>query len=564
MSITTLRHPNYAFEDRVLWRLVHNGGIEFVRQRLVEFRKREDSPEFHERMRMTYNPGHAANAVGEVADSIYGRMHDIIRTGGSPSYKTAITGKEGGVDLEGSSMNYYIGKEVLPEMLAMRRVGVFTDMPRVNGQTLMDVQNQKIRPYFYLYQDEEILNWVYDFSQSNRIFAKLVLREDCNFYDDVFGLPAGVQTRFRYLWLENGKCYCQFYDSENNKIDIKGNKQDIVYDLGINRIPFTLFEIPKSLYTETAQMQVTLMNMESTDINYILRANFPLYVEQGDPRPFASTIKPEGEQTTEGKSKVDTGVAQGRKYYAQNQPDFIHPSAEPLKASMQKQEEIKKDIRILTRLTLSTMFPQKTASSTSKKIDNQTLEAGLASIGMELQRGEQEMSEFWGLYEKTSPADVQYPTGYELKSDEERREEADFYEKKIPTIPSKTFQQETAKALAKSVHGHRVPATVMQKINSEIEAAPFLVVDPVVIQKDTELGILDRGNAGKARLYPDDAVTKANAELAARQKMIVTSQTPVQGAQDTQIDPKAANSKTATRDGSNDPNPMDKTRGAGK
>src|SRR5690349_18311421 len=126
MSITSYRHPEYAFEDRVLFRLVHNGGLEFVRQKLVQFSKREEGPEFQERKLMTYNPGHAANAVGEVGDSIYGRTHDIIRTGGSPSYQLAITGKEGGVDLEGSSMNYYIGKEVLPEMLAMRRVGVFT------------------------------------------------------------------------------------------------------------------------------------------------------------------------------------------------------------------------------------------------------------------------------------------------------------------------------------------------------------------------------------------------------------------------------------------------------
>jgi len=564
MNITSFRHPFYTNDDRALWRLVHNGGHEFVRQKLVQFSKREESPEFNERRNMTYNPGHAANAVGEVADSIYGRMPDINRTGGSPSYKLAITGKEGGVDLEGSSMNYFIGKKVLPEMLAMKRVGVFTDMPKVNGQTLMDVQNQKIRPYLYLYQDEEILNWVYDFSQNNRIFAKLMLREDYNTYDELYGLPTGVQTRFRYLWLENGKCFCRFFDAEDNQINLKGVREEITYDLGINRIPFTLFQIPQSLYVNTAQMQVTLMNMESTDINYILRANFPLYVEKGDPRPFSSQMKPEGE-TSEGKKKVDTGVAQGRQYYGDMEPNFIHPSAEPLKASMAKQEEVKKDIRILTRLTLSTMFPEKTASSTSKKIDNQSLEAGLASIGMELQRGEQEMAEFWSLYEKTTAADVQYPTAYELKSDEERREEADFFEKKIPTIPSKTYQQETAKALAKAVHGHRVPALTMQKIYKEIDAAPFLVVDPVVIQKDTELGILDRGNAGKARLYPEDAVDKANEELAARQKMIAASQA-VRGAPDTQIDParQGKDEKAKTRDGSNDPEPMDKTRGSGK
>ena len=118
------------------------------------------------------------------------------------------------------------------------------------------------------------------------------------------------------------------------------------------------------------------------------------------------------------------------------------------------------------------------------------------------------------------------------------------------------------------MHGHRVPTKTLEKIYDEIDKAPFLVVDPVVIQKDTELGILDRGNAGKARLYPEDAVDKANAELAARQKMIADSQTPpaVRGAPDTQADParNGKDEKAKTRDGSNDPEPMDKTRGAAK
>ena len=142
-GITSYRHPLYANNNRALWRLVHNGGDDFVNQKLVRFTRRETSPEFQERKAMTYNPGHAAAAVGEVADSIYGRMPDITRIGGPTSYQLAITGKEGGVDLEGSSMNYFIGKEVLPETLAMKRVGVFVDMPKADGMTLMDVKSRK-------------------------------------------------------------------------------------------------------------------------------------------------------------------------------------------------------------------------------------------------------------------------------------------------------------------------------------------------------------------------------------------------------------------------------------
>lgn len=81
-------------------------------------------------------------------------------------------------------------------------------------------------------------------------------------------------------------------------------------------------------------------------------------------------------------------------------------------------------------------------------------------------------------------------------------------------------------------------------------------------------GILDRGNAAKARLYPEDAVEKANKEQADRLAKIAESQAPanVNGVKDTQVDPagQQKDQKATSRDGANDPIPGDKTRGAGQ
>lgn len=568
--MTALRHPEYELDalERELWRNTHCGGRVFVDRYLIQFSKRETLPEFKERQRMSYCPGHAETAVSEVGNSIYDRMPDIVRDGGSITYKKACTGEEGGVDLESASMNYFIGKRVLPEMLAVKRVGVFVDMPRVEGMTILDVTLAKARPYFYLYESEEICNWLYDYSQSNRIFTKLLLREETTQYDDYLGLPSGTRIRYRYLWVENGKCYCKFFNDQDEQQDMQGQPSDIVYDIGMPKIPFVMFEIPESMYKNTAQMQVALMNMESSDINYVLKANFPFYVEQNDPRPFAPQGKQEGETGDNGEKVVEVGTNTGRSYSSANAPSFIHPSSEPLVASMKKQQQMKEDIRLLTHLTLSVMHPTKTASSDSKRVDNQGLEAGLAFLGLELEKGERQLAEFWGLYEKQAPASILYPTTYSLKSDAERRDDADFYEKKIPTIPSITYQKCAAKVLARNVLGHKVTQSELAAIYKEIDAAPFMVVDPVTTQQDVDRGILDRGNAAKARLYPDDAVAKANTEQADRLAQIAASQAPtnVNGVTDTQVDPKGQqkDQKTVSRSGANDPIPGDKTRGAGQ
>lgn len=566
MSIASLTHPSYLAEtaERALWRITHEGGRRFVQDYLVQFSKREDFLEFNERKKMTYCPSHASTAVREVANSIYDRMPDVTREGGSPSYQFALTGIDGGVDLQGGSQNYFMGEKVLPELLAVRKVGVFVDMPKIDGMTLLDVAIAKARPYYYLYQAEEIYNWTYDYSQSNRIFTRLLLRETVPIVDQQYGMVKGNAVRFRYLWLEGGKCWCRFYDSDSQPIDMFFQRSAQIYDLGISKIPFVMFEVPCSLYKDTAQMQVALMNMESSDINYILKANFPFYVEQIDPRPFAPNNQDGVSKTEDGKRELEVGVQTGRGYTTQQPPQFIHPSAEPLKASIEKQTEMKKDIRLLTHLTLSVMFPMKTASSDSKRVDYQGLEAGLASIGLELERGERLLAEYWGLYEKQTPAEIIYPTSYSIKSDKERQDEADFFEKKIPSIPSLTYQRNMAKMLAKAMLSHKVSEPELQKIYKEIDKAPFLVVDPVVNQNDVDRGILDRGNAAKARLYPDDAVTKANVEQAERLAAIAKSQGTNSGAvPDTQVDPKgqAKDQKTTSQDGSNDPNPGSKTRG---
>src|SRR5262245_20206728 len=435
-------------------------------------------------------------------------MIDISRKGGSQTYDSAVAGEDTGVDLCGSSMNYFVGQRVLPELLVMKMVGVYVDMPPINGQTLMDTLDLKIRPYLYIYKAEEICNWVPDLSDRPNEFREILVRETYDAIHPKYGVPYKTETRYRHMYMnEEGYCICEYFNEAGDLIDEAGEMTNMVQNLQIKRIPFVMLQLPYSLLKATSKYQVALLNIASSDINYILKANFPFYTEQRD---YAAR-SPHTEGGTD--QDIDVGVTSGRAYGRNlERPGFIHPSSEPIKASMDKQEQLKQEIRLLVNITLANMVPQKQASAEARDRENQGLEAGLAFIGMELEKAERKVAEYWGMYENSTPATVHYPPRYSLKSDAERREEADHYKEMMPIIPSPTFQKTLAKLLARAMVGYRVSYETMTTIETEIEKSEFVAADPDIIQRDVELGILSKEYASDVRLYPEDNIEKANKE----------------------------------------------------
>ena len=89
-----------------------------------------------------------------------------------------------------------------------------------------------------------------------------------------------------------------------------------------------------------------------------------------------------------------------------NQPAFINPSPDPLRASMQLQEKMEGDIRRIVQLAVENLA----SSAEAKSKDNQGLEAGLSFIGLVLEHGERLISEYWAAYEQSDPTKRQIPT----------------------------------------------------------------------------------------------------------------------------------------------------------
>lgn len=576
LKITDIRHPEYTCQkdhwDK--WRIVAKGGDEFIDHYVKKFSEREGDSDFNKRKTLTPVASFAKSTVCDVKNSIFQRFAEISRKGGSKSYAEAMVGSKGGVDFKNSSMNYFLGREVLYELLTMAKVGIYVDMPQIEkNSTLLD-QNGK-RPYLYAYKAEEILSWTYLDGDDPDEFSSLLLVESNIACCPETHLPIGAIERYRHVWIgEDGFVHVQFYNDKAEKISAYNEvSTDTELILNIKKIPFVVAEISESLLADVANHQIALTNMESSDVAYVLNSNLPFYVEKIDPSSQYNHLLTGGPQNdgsdSEARSskreEVKVGATQGRGYSDQP-PAFIHPSPEPLKASMEKQRNLKDDIRTLINLSLSNV-KSVFSSAESKAIDNQGLEAGLSYIGLELEQAERSIAKFWSLYENTSEvATINYPEKYSLRSDADRRADIENLDKVKYTMPSKTAQKELSKQIAGLLFEYKVPPKTLETIKKEIDDAKYISADPETLMGDLEVGVVSLEMVAEIKGYGKEQPGLAAQDHAERLARINEAQAElsVNGNQDTQMPGSGKVEKQKGADATKDDTGVKKERGKGK
>ena len=504
-KITTVRHPNYYsnLPDWDLWRAVQEGGTQFVESYVKPLSQRETAYDFAQRKFMTPTQSFAQTAVVDIKNAVFQRMGDIVRRGGSTVYQSAVQGFKGGVNRRGSSMNNFIGTEVLPEMLFMGTVGVYVDNIAPPGPTLAD---GKAQPYLYTYPIEDIYSLKCSLPQSESDFEAVLLRDWCVEYDTIgftgVALPAGRFERHRLVWIEDGEVVYQFYDAAGQPITATGEPMNTESPkgTGLKRIPFVLFDIGDSLLRNIAVDQIALTNLISTDINYARRSNFPFYTEQVDGRAIGGHLKSaameDGTSSAGGQAGADNevkvGAMDGRTYgIGMDRPDFIHPSPEPIMVSMKLQDKIEDGIRKKVNLAVVSLGSSR-ASGEARAFDNQGLESGLAFIGMVLENGERKIADHWASYEGDDSRDtvvVKYPERYSLKSQEERLTEAEKLTKLMFSIPGQLVKKELAKDAVVALFSGRLDPDTLDKLLKQIDSVPYSTSAPDVIQMAKELGL---------------------------------------------------------------------------
>jgi len=306
------------------------------------------------------------------------------------------------------------------------------------------------------------------------------------------------------------------------------------------------------LLTDIANHQIALLQASSSDIDYIMKANFPFMTEQympasellhgrqAIPQSTQTDVAADGTVTNfsadasggtakqAGIAKPNTtlvGNAHGRRYpHGVDAPAFIHPSPEPLQAAMQKEGQITAEILQLLNLSVMSLQPVR-ASQESREHADRPLESGLSYVGMELEYNEAQLGALWSIYEGSNDVPtVQYPQSYQVISEAERRQMGDEIIAQMDKLPSIDYKRAMAKAAIKILVGHRVATEELQAMFTQIDTAEIIITDSETIIADVEAGLLSNDTGSKARGYPDGEAAKAEEDHAKRVARIAAAQ----------------------------------------
>lgn len=571
MILSNIQHPDFItqFQDWEKWRYCWAGGRQFINKYLKKYSVREDQGDFDLRKQNTYSPSFAKSEIINVRNSIYERMVEVTRESASKFYIECCNGMHNGVDRRGSTMTHFIGTTVLDELLVMGKVGVYVDMPPNPGDNLLS----RKKPYLYIYQREQIKSWVMG---EDGHYDTLLLEDCIETTDADTGLPNGVDTRFRLYRRVNGKVHVWISLGKEPVQSI--DKPRI---LNIPYIPFVCFELSHSLMTDICDYQIALLNIESSDVSFLIKANFPAYARMYDPQEriqqmiLSSSIKPENEfenldsgsqsstKTSEVR-EVQTGIVKGTEVAkGLEYPKWISPTSENIKASIMKQEVMKKDIKTLLNRSLASLKNNR-SSAESKQADQTEEEEGLSYIGLELQRGETLIAKYWCMYDNSEPDSVAvtYPPTYELKNEQDRIEESKKLLEVLYAVPSTKYRKHIFKKIATKLFNNRIKHAELRAIHAEIDTAKWsFAPDPKQMAEAVAGGTCSAETASMMQGFPEGEAEKAQKEHADRAFRIAQAQADAapRGVND-MGDPQAAKNE---KQGAADPT-MDKGQGKGK
>lgn len=533
MPLLDYRHPTYDEVNWFRWRLAYHGGDDFVRCHLKKFSSREEECDFILRRCMTPATTFAKSAIGEIRNSIFQRLIEVCRRGGTPNYLPCCMGERGGVDGLGSSMMAFIGEKVLDELLVVSRIGVCVDAPEFTDMEI-GLNTTDFKPYLSTYYADDIANYKYGKGSRRDKFEMLLLNERVQEFDEKFDFPvSGEGTRRQRLFQinEDGFVTHQYlFDGEEDGPQIV---------MGLREIPFTLIDIGQSLMKDIFSYQVALLNLTSSNVSAAYTGNFSLYVEQGEPNNTKSWLRDAstGNDTDGpadgGDTSIKVGATKGRRYpKGVNAPAFINPSAEPLLANMKLCQQLKDEMRQLVHLSITNLGTR--TSAQSKAADQQGLESGLSYIGLILERAERQISRHWAAYEnkdllEKDQAVVVYPTRWNLKTDAAMIEEATETYTAMSKLPGQTVKKEAAKQLVNALLGSKVPSHVMDTIHSEIDNANYTTSDPKVIEMAREQGLLGDETGVQALGFSASEAKAAQDDHEAKIKRLQIAQTSPNG-----------------------------------
>jgi hypothetical protein len=542
-SFSEVRHPDLIFDSNSwsFWRDTFEGGEFYLDRYLRKFSDRETDTDFNNRRDCTPIPTFAKAALLDIRNSIFQRLADVSRIDGSTAYQAAAKGERLGVDRKGSSMNSFIGIDVLTELLLIGRVGIYVDAPNKLPTTMAENTQS---PYLYCYRVEDILSFVEETQEEPGQFKAVLLRDHVIAFNTTndnirragVDLPTGREKRIRMVWKDDdGVVKCKMWNEETNEIvRLEGANDEGIVELGVDFVPFVMPNIGDSVLKDAAWYQRALLNLVSSDVNYALKSNYPFLTIQEELRTAGQHLRKTGAEATPGSQPAQDntevmGPGAGRYYdLGTDRPGYIAPPTDPLEASMKLQEKLEDDIRKLVNLAVTNKAGSRTESAEAKKLSSQGLEAGLSYIGTVLRETEQRIAHMWALYENvTSPdiAMVSYPNRYILKEDSERIEDASSLAKLMDRIPGTEVKKVVAKQIVNILLAGKENNDTIESIFAEIMRAGYTTSELNAVLTAHKEGLVGDETASQALGYSPDEIEKAREDRVIRATAILAAQT---------------------------------------
>lgn len=541
-------HPIYkAMVDLwTKWRLAYEGGDPFKDKFVYQYSRKENKEDFLRRRMLTYVPGHAKTVINIIRNAIAVRLPDVVRDGSEQYMQTIDTN----VDGFNNNMNTFIALDVCPLLLVHGKRYVVVDAPAASdGATIAEDSGV---PYFYTVGAEDVLSWSYD---ANGNIRSILMRLYEDVEDPQSRLITDVNTIYRLmLRLEPGESYadstCGTFDGPGvlvKTFDNKGELTEACRLMPWTRVPVAEFRLVDSVMKDIVDHQVALLNLTSTDMDFLWRGNFPLYTQQQG--KGHGTIRPRGTkadvldpmntsyETVDGvidpkkdQNRATHGIGKGISYpEGTERPDFIAPSTDNLKASMEKQQAIITEIRVLVDLALVSLSVRAVEQSgKSKEADRVGEEAGLSYIGRALEGGERDLNELWHMMAGIESADmsVQYPSGYSIKTQDERIAEARSLRELRSAVRSEKFQKLIDQRVSEIILKPIASQEELNEVITEADKAVYFDDDKSradVVQKDVALKIVSKATGAAMRGYDPAEVAKVDAESVASANAIANA-----------------------------------------
>lgn len=521
------------------WRLCYDGGEDFREQYLSRriayestgqggFRPNEMESEsfqdFQVRKEKTPIPTYAKREINKLKNKMIQRFCDIIYRGGSDDLKAAIRGEDKGVDNRGSSMNEFIGGDILPDLLVVGKIGVFVDFPVAPGKNLAEVKANRARPFLYTYKAEELKDLVRS-DRGDTSDWKYV-----SFYDRTYATGVVGETvekcYYRAFWKDSifGKVQYQLYDET-------GKESGPQVELPLTEIPFVLLDVGNSLIADACSYQIQLLNLVSNDTAYCMQANYTFMIRQRDKQTTGAF------QTGGDEQSIKAGEKKGL-YYDKglDPPAFIAPPSKPIEASILMRQESKKEIQEIVSDSL-----QDVAGTT------EGIGAGLSFIGSRLQRGVQRCFDHWAAYESVAVAGrtvatITVPEQWIQRPVLDRIEECNQLAKLQFSVSSETAKKEAQKYIVNTLGKDVYPTEKVATIEKEIDEAAYCVGDPTMVVELKNAGIMSGETSALAVGCKPGEAAKALDDQAKRLAMATAAQGAEtaggRGNPDTKVDPQ--------------------------